>query len=152
VVVAFHTTDPDAACGRGAGHKVRGYKLHAIRAADAAMPAAFEVRPLNVDEQQVAKRLIPLALDPDRPGYLLADANYDGSKLFDLVAEPSAATGSSPPERSPAPAWGTAATAGTACGASRCSSPGPRPRPATAASAKDWCRPGGRSSVGSATP
>jgi len=87
VVVAFHSTDPDAACGRGAGHKDRGYKLHAIWAADAAMPAAFEVQPLNVDEQQVARRLIPKALHRDRPGYLLADSNYNDSALFDLAAE-----------------------------------------------------------------
>lgn len=85
--MAFHSTDPDAACGRGAGQRSRGYKLHAVWAADGAMPAAFEVQPLNVDEQRVARRLIPLALDSERPGYLLGDSNYNASALFDLAAD-----------------------------------------------------------------
>jgi hypothetical protein len=86
VVVAAHSTDPDAAWGRGAGQKAKGYKLHAVWAADGAMPAAFEVRPLNVGEQQVAERLIPDALHAERPGYLLGDEQYNDSTLFDLAA------------------------------------------------------------------
>lgn len=86
LTVAAHSTDPDAAWGRGAGGRARGYKLHAVWA-DRPMPEAFEVHPLDVGEQPVAaRRLIPAALDAGRPGYLLGDEQYNASALFDAAA------------------------------------------------------------------
>lgn len=84
--VAAHSRDRDAAWGRGAGGKRRGYKLHAIwRAADV-MPEQFAVCPLNACEKLVARRLV-LRLGRSAAcgaGYLLGDAGYDDKKLFDL--------------------------------------------------------------------
>ena len=74
--------DPDAAWGRGAGGKAKGYKLHALWA-DRALPEAWEVTPLNESEQAAARRLLRQA---PGAGYLLADGNYDASPLFDAAA------------------------------------------------------------------
>ena len=79
LVVPKHSTDPDAAYGRGVGGFAKGYKLHAIWG-DGGMPLAWSVQPLNVQEIKVTEELIPqLAC----PGYLLADANYDSNPLYD---------------------------------------------------------------------
>jgi len=71
--------DPDARYGHGAGMKAKGYKLHAVWAR-AVLPEAWEVTPLNLDESQVARRLLPQL---HGGGYLLADGRYDVNALFD---------------------------------------------------------------------
>jgi hypothetical protein len=75
--------DPDARVGRAAGMKAKGYKLHTLWAAGAALPAAWEVTPLNEAESVVAERLFAQA---PGAGYALADGNYDSSPLFDTAA------------------------------------------------------------------
>jgi hypothetical protein len=84
LVIAKHSTDPDATRGRGVGGYAMGYKLHAIWA-KCAMPLAWSVHPLNVQEVRVAREeLIPQLSDE---GYLLADSNYDSNALYDLAAD-----------------------------------------------------------------
>ena len=73
--------DPDARAGRAAGGKAVGYKLHAIWSG-AAFPAAWDVRPMNVNEMKVAYDLVPQLWGE---GYLLADTQFDGSRLHDLA-------------------------------------------------------------------
>lgn len=65
------------------GHLARGYKLHAIASASGQIPA-WEVTPMNVAEQTVARRLIP---QDHGSGYLVADHNYDANALYDLAAQ-----------------------------------------------------------------
>lgn len=78
-----HTSDPDAAWGRGVCRTSVGYKLHAVWRAGAAMPDAFAITPLDACEKQMAFRLAKrLDTGGDR-GYLLGDAHYDASWLFD---------------------------------------------------------------------
>lgn len=79
--VARHSADPDAAFGRGAGGAAKGYKLHAIYGQDAT-PLAWEVHPLNTDEKDAARRMVPTL---GGAGYLIGDANFDASDLFDLA-------------------------------------------------------------------
>lgn len=79
LTVPRHSTDPDATCGRGIGGMAKGYKLHAIWAGGA-MPVAWAVEPLNVQEVRVAHRLISGLSDE---GYLLADSNFDCNGLYD---------------------------------------------------------------------
>jgi hypothetical protein len=80
--VAAHSTDPDAGWGRGAGQKAKGYKLHAVWAGGA-MPERWRVAPLDVSEQEMARRM---RRDLDTPGYVAADKNYDANRLFDAAA------------------------------------------------------------------
>jgi hypothetical protein len=82
LVIARHSRDRDATCGRGVGGMARGYKLHAIWG-HKAMPLAWSVQPLNVSEVAMARRLIPTLAGE---GYLLADCNYDRNPLYDLAA------------------------------------------------------------------
>ena len=49
-----HTTDPDAAWGRGVSRTSVGYKLHVICSPGRAMPEAFAVTPLDACEKQMA--------------------------------------------------------------------------------------------------
>ena len=65
LTVAAHSTDRDAAWGRGAGQRARGYKLHAIWS-DSPMPDQWCVTPLNVVEKRMAKRLIPRLAKQER--------------------------------------------------------------------------------------
>lgn len=83
LTVSRHSIDPDAKHGRGAGGQDRGYKLHAIYAEDN-RPVAWETTPLNHNEHHAAKPLIDHRV---RPGYLLADANYDANHLYDHTGE-----------------------------------------------------------------
>lgn len=76
--ISRHSIDTDAKHGRGAGGKDRGYKLHAIYAANN-RPVAWEVTPLNQNEHHAA---VPLIDRRVAPGYLLADANYDANHLY----------------------------------------------------------------------
>jgi len=73
--------DPDAGYGRAAGGKAKGYKLHAVWS-NRPLPETWEVTPMNTCEKAVARRLIPQL---SYGGYLLADANYDASDLYDLA-------------------------------------------------------------------
>lgn len=74
-----HTTDPDATWSRGVSRTAVGYKLHAIFSGNP-MPDAFAITTLNVCEKQMAARMIKRV---GGYGYLLADAHYDASWLFD---------------------------------------------------------------------
>lgn len=75
-----HTTDPDATWSRGVSRTSVGYKIHAVFSGNP-MPDAFAITTLNVCEKQMAHRLIQRV---DGLGYLLGDAHYDASWLFDV--------------------------------------------------------------------
>lgn len=75
-----HTTDRDATWSRGVSRMSVGYKIHAIFAGNP-MPEAFAITTLDVCEKRMAARLIKRT---GRFGYLLADAHYDASWLFDV--------------------------------------------------------------------
>ncbi|MFT3787730.1 MAG: transposase [Tepidisphaeraceae bacterium] len=75
-----HSTDPDATWGRGVSRQSLGYKLHAITSGRP-MPDAFAITPLDVCEKRMAGRMIKRIAGC---GYLLGDALYDASWLFDV--------------------------------------------------------------------
>lgn len=81
--ISRHSGDPDARFGRGAGGIDKGYKLHVIYGQNGSI-AAHVVEPLNVDERVVARRL---AEEAKVNGYLVGDAGYDDSKLYEAVHE-----------------------------------------------------------------
>lgn len=83
--IAWHSTDPDAGVGRGAGGLAKGYKLHTILDFDGNVQA-FAVFPLNVSEQAAAELLIT-QLHGVEGRTMLADANYDSNRLYDLAGE-----------------------------------------------------------------
>jgi hypothetical protein len=74
-----HSTDRDATWSRGVSRTSLGYKLHAVFSGHP-MPDAFAITTLNVCEKRMAARLIRRA---PGFGYLLGDAHYDASWLFD---------------------------------------------------------------------
>jgi hypothetical protein len=74
-----HSGDPDATWSRGVSRTALGYKIHAIWSGNP-MPDAFAITTLNVCEKQMAARLIGRV---GGGGYLLGDAHYDASWLFD---------------------------------------------------------------------
>lgn len=82
-----HTTDRDASWGRGVSRTSVGYKLHAVWRPGAAMPDALAITPLDACEKQMAyrmaKRLGGGGGEGGDLGYLLGDAHYDASWLFD---------------------------------------------------------------------
>ena len=75
-----HTTDRDAAWGRGVSRISVGYKIHAICSGNP-LPDAFVITPLDRCEKQMASRMIQRV---GGSGYLLADSHYDASWLFDV--------------------------------------------------------------------
>jgi hypothetical protein len=75
-----HTTDRDATWSRGVSRTAVGYKLHAIFSGNP-MPDAFAITTLNVCEKQMASRLMQRTRGF---GYLLGDAHYDASWLYDV--------------------------------------------------------------------
>ncbi len=75
-----HTSDRDATWSRGVSRTSVGYKLHAVWSAGNPMPDAFAVTTLNVCEKKMAARMIGRV---GGCGYLLGDAHYDASWLFD---------------------------------------------------------------------
>jgi hypothetical protein len=82
--VGRYSKDPDADFGRGAGGRDKGYKLHTLWTSSP-IPI-WEVRPMNVAETTVALRLVS-QLQPGGPGgYVLADKNYDSTRLHTRVA------------------------------------------------------------------
>lgn len=74
-----HTTDRDATWGRGVSRTSVGYKLHAVFSGNP-MPDAFAITTLNVCEKRMAARMVRRL---SGGGYLLGDAHYDASWLFD---------------------------------------------------------------------
>lgn len=74
-----HSSDPDATWSRGVSRMSLGYKLHAIFSGNP-MPDAFAITTLNVCEKKMAARMIGRV---GGGGYLLADALFDASWLFD---------------------------------------------------------------------
>jgi hypothetical protein len=82
LLVGGNSKDREARFGRAAGHVGRGYKLHAFWGGRP-LPEAWEVTPLNEHEARVADRLFARL---GGGGYVLADANYDASYLFDRAA------------------------------------------------------------------
>lgn len=76
------SSDPDAGYGQGAGETSKGYKLHAV-ISTRPMPEAWQVAPINVAETKVAEAMIARL---EHGGYLLGDANYDASAVFDAAA------------------------------------------------------------------
>ena len=74
-----HTSDRDATWSRGVGRTSVGYKLHAVFSGNP-MPDAFAITTLNVCEKQMAARMTGRL---PGGGYLLGDAHYDASWLFD---------------------------------------------------------------------
>lgn len=73
--------DPDAKAGRAHGSFARGYRLSAIWSRSP-FPETWAVRPLNENEVQTAKTLIPQLRGG---GYILADGEYDTNQLHDLA-------------------------------------------------------------------
>jgi len=84
LAIAWHSADPDAGIGRGAGQLSKGYKLHAIVDRDGNL-RAFAVFPLNISEQAAAEHLIG-QLPQEDGRVLLADGNYDSNRLYDCAA------------------------------------------------------------------
>jgi hypothetical protein len=82
LLVGGCSKDPDAKFGRAAGHVGRGYKLHAVWGTRP-VPEAWEVTPLNACEKAAAGRLVGQL---GHGGYLLADGNYDASRLSEAAA------------------------------------------------------------------
>jgi hypothetical protein len=74
-----HSTDPDATWSRGVSRTSVGYKIHAICSGNP-MPDAFVITSLNACEKRMAARMVKRV---GGFGYLLGDAHYDASWLFD---------------------------------------------------------------------
>lgn len=80
-----HSGDPDARWGRGCSRTSVGYKLHVIWSAAQPMPEAFAITPLDACEKRMACRMIRrVGAAAGGTGYLLGDAHYDASWLFDV--------------------------------------------------------------------
>jgi len=77
--LSHNTTDRDAAWGRGVSRTAKGYKLHVIHSGNH-LPDDFVITPLNTCEKQMGARMIKRV---GGGGYLLGDAHYDASWLFD---------------------------------------------------------------------
>lgn len=80
LVIGGCSKDRQAGYGRAAGSKAKGYKLHAVVAADGSL-ACWRVAPMNKDERLMAKRLLKTA---DLQGYVVADGNYDSNYLHEI--------------------------------------------------------------------
>lgn len=82
LVVGPCSKDPDARRGRVPRGFARGYKLHALWG-DGCLPERWAVTPLNVYEGAVAERLLA---GLEGKGVLLADGNYEASRVYDAAA------------------------------------------------------------------
>lgn len=80
-----HTSDPDAATGRGAGHMARGFRLHVVTD-DQGRVLGWDVTPMNKAEMQVAREIVKAMPKPPRARLIVADAGYDSNALYDAVA------------------------------------------------------------------
>jgi len=74
--------DQEARVGHGAGRLAKGYKLYAVWGRRA-IPEAWRVEALNVDETAVAPELIRRL---SGGGYLVGDVRYDSNALYDVAA------------------------------------------------------------------
>jgi hypothetical protein len=81
LLVGGPSQDADAGFGQAAGHKAKGYKLHAAWGGRA-LPEAWEITPLNVSEKVVAEDLLRRL---EGVCYVLADRGYDANRLFDVA-------------------------------------------------------------------
>ena len=77
--------DPDARWGYAAKAQAKGYKFHSIWDAGL-VPAAWEVRSMNVAEPVVAVGLVQ-SLSEGATGYLLGDSSYDSNPLHAVTSE-----------------------------------------------------------------
>ena len=80
LVISGCSKDRQAGYGRAARSKARGYKIHAIVAADGSL-ASWRVAPMNKDERVMAERMLKRT---DIAGYIAADANYDSNKIHKI--------------------------------------------------------------------
>jgi hypothetical protein len=80
LVIGGCSGDRQAGYGRAAGKMAKGYKLHALVAADGSL-AAWRTAPMNKDERVMAKRLLQAS---EIQGYIVADANYDSNQLHKI--------------------------------------------------------------------
>jgi len=80
--VGGSSRDRHARVGRGNRGMAKGYKLYVICDAHGA-PDAWEVLPMNVSEKRVARHLVRHA---EGEAYLVGDAQYDSSPLYDAAA------------------------------------------------------------------
>jgi DDE family transposase len=80
LVVSGASKDRQAGYGRAARSKAKGYKIHAIIAADGSV-ANWRVAPMNKDERVMAERLLKTT---ELAGYITADANYDSNKIHKI--------------------------------------------------------------------
>jgi hypothetical protein len=83
LVISGCSKDRQAGYGRAARSKAKGYKIHAIVAADGSV-ASWRVAPMNKDERVMAERMLKRA---DIAGYIAADANYDSNKIHKICDE-----------------------------------------------------------------
>ena len=88
IPVGGSSGDQDANAGRGAGLLAKGYKLHALIQATAQVEAMM-VLPMNINEAKAAQVLLEAACPKiDQPhSYLVGDAAYDATVLYDLAAQ-----------------------------------------------------------------
>ena len=80
--VGAASKDPHARAGYGVRGMAKGYKLYAICDARGALDA-WEVLPMNIAEKRVARHLVRHA---EGEAYLVGDAQYDSSPLYDAAA------------------------------------------------------------------
>ena len=80
LVISGCSKDRQAGYGRAARSKAKGYKIHAIVAADGSL-ANWRIAPMNKDERVMAERLLKTT---DLAGYITADANYDSNKIHKI--------------------------------------------------------------------
>ena len=79
LVISGCSKDRQAGYGRAACSKAKGYKIHAIVAADGSL-ANWRIAPMNKDERVMAERLLKTT---ELAGYITADPNYDSNKIHD---------------------------------------------------------------------
>ena len=79
--VSGHSQDSDAAYGRAAGAKARGYRFHGVFDESQGF-VAWTIKPMNVNESKVAHELVRQL---DQPGYLVGDNQFDSNSLYDLA-------------------------------------------------------------------
>lgn len=80
LVISGCSKDRQAGYGRAASSKAKGYKIHAIIAADGSL-AHWRLAPMNKDERVMAQRMLG---STELTGYIVADANYDSNQLHQV--------------------------------------------------------------------
>ena len=79
--ISGHSQDRDAAYGRAASGKAKGYKFHGIYDESQGF-VAWRIKPMNASESKVAHELVAELHDP---GYLIGDNIFDSNALYDLA-------------------------------------------------------------------